>query len=138
MSTPLDEQVKTYLRGLEKIPAGHRMSLCQVCGRYAPKKGVYSASGEDALCDLCLEKYKGLAYVVCRACGKFLAFYKPGKTESGYEVRPGATLHTPWCSHCNPAEQSADIEEFKLFLDVRDGRAPASALEDGNGLEGKG
>lgn len=121
MST-LDEKVKDYVFGRTSVPDGKTMSLCQVCGQFEPKKLLVTGryEGENALCGHCIEKNKGLAYLVCEKCGKFLGFYKPGvvKLESGVRVLidPGDTLHTVWCSHCNPNEPSADIAEFRDIM----------------------
>lgn len=121
MST-LDEKVKDYVFGRTSVPDGKTMALCQVCGTFEPKKPIVTGKyvGENMLCEHCIEKNKGLAYLVCEKCGKFLGFYKPGivKLESGVRVQiePGDTLHTVWCAHCNPDEPSADIAEFRDIM----------------------
>lgn len=122
MPTSLDSEVKDYLFGRTSVPEGKKMALCQICGVFRPKKMLVTGryEGANMLCEHCIEKNKGLAYLVCEKCGKFLGFYKPGvvKLESGVmvEIEPGDTLHTPWCAHCNPNEPAADISEFKDIM----------------------
>lgn len=137
MPTTLDEQVKDYLSGRTQLPEGKHMVMCQICGKFQPKKTLYDGSGESVLCEHCLKRNEGLAYLMCRKCGKFLGFYKPGvvKLPSGVRVliEPGDTLHTSWCSHCNPNEPSADIEEFKTIMDQKNLNAPKEPLIDPTG-----
>lgn len=130
----LDSDVKDFLHGRVKVPAGQKMVMCQICGIFRPKKIVYDQSIESALCEMCLNKSRadGMAYLLCRKCGKFLGFYKPGRVrlDSGVivEIEPGDTLHTMWCSHCNPKEPTADIEEFKTIMLQKHLEAPKEAI----------
>ena len=137
MPTTLDKEAKDFLYGRTKVPEGQSMVMCQICGVFRPKKVLYDGSGESVLCDKCLSANKGLAYLMCRRCGKFLGFYKPGRVslESGVsvEIEPGDTLHTSWCSHCNPNEPSADIEEFKEIMLQKHLEAPKTGLVDATG-----
>ena len=132
----LDEQVKDYLTGRATVPEGQKAVLCQSCGVFKPKNIVYDGSIESVLCDKCLEQSKkdGLAFLMCRKCGKFLGFYKPGvvKLESGVQVlvEPGDTLHTEWCGYCNPAEPKADISEFKDIMKMKHLEAVKEAVVD--------
>lgn len=141
----LDSDVKDYLFGRQKVPEGKHLVLCQICGIFAPKKVIYDGSIESVLCDKCLERSRsdGLAYTQCRKCGRFLGFYKTGrvKLDSGVivEIEPGDTLHTLWCSYCNPAEPSADIEEFKTIMLQKHLEAPKEAIvERGKELKVEG
>lgn len=133
MSQTLDEQVKNYLSQdrLDLPGTANRLSLCQICGKLEPQGGVYTCKGEDALCPVCLKMNEGLAYVMCRKCGKFLGFYKPGivRLEAGVVVRidPGDTLHTVWCQHCNPDAGEWDIDEFRTLVLQALGNAPKEA-----------
>lgn len=132
MSQTLDEQVKNYLNSDSlKLPGGaDRLSLCQICGSLKPKGGIFTCKGEDVICPDCLKKNKGLAYLMCRKCNKFLGFYKPGmvKLEGGVIVRidPGDTLHTEWCQFCNPDAGRWDIEEFRTLVMKALGNEPRS------------
>ena len=133
----LDQDVKDYLFRRKSIPTGSHMIMCQICGMFRPKKTLYDGSGESVLCDLCINKNKGLAYLMCRKCGRFLGFYKTGRIrlDSGVvvEIEPGDTLHTAWCSYCNPSEPSADIEEFKEIMAQKHLNAPKTTLLDPTG-----
>lgn len=137
MPTSLDTQVKDYLFGRTQVPDGKRMVLCQVCGKFEPKKVVYDGSGESVICDHCLERFKGLAYLLCGKCGRFLGFYKPGKTtlDSGVmvEIEAGDTLHTAWCDHCNPDGGPADITEFRDIMLQKNLEAPKKPILDPTG-----
>lgn len=130
MSTTLDDEVKDFLNGKTKVPDGKKMALCQICGVFRPKKMLVTGryEGENMLCEHCLEKNKGLAYLVCEKCGKFLGFYKPGVValQSGVrvEIESGDTLHTMWCGHCNPNEPSAEIAEFRDIMAGKNLNAP--------------
>jgi len=132
----LDEKVKDYLTGKTVVPEGKKTVLCQVCGLFEPKSIVYDGSIESVLCDKCLNQSKrdGLAYLMCRKCGKFLGFYKPGvvKLESGVRVlvEPGDTLHTEWCGHCNPNEPRADVSEFKDIMKMKHLEAVKDSIVD--------
>jgi len=141
MPTTLDEEAKDFLYGRTKVPDGQRMVMCQICGTFRPKKVLYDGSGESVLCERCLSVNKGLAYLMCRKCGKFLGFYKPGRVrlDSGVvvEIEPGDTLHTAWCSYCNPNEPSADIEEFKEIMLQKHLEAPKTGLVDATGRKVK-
>lgn len=136
MSVSLDAEVKDYFYGRTLVPDGQKAILCQKCGVFRPKKVLYDGTGESVLCDMCLARNQGLAYLMCR-CGKFLGFYKPGRVrlDSGVivEVEAGDTLHTSWCSSCNPKEPSADIEEFKAIMDQKNLNAPRAPLLDAKG-----
>lgn len=145
MPTTIDEQIKNYLYhndGLKLPGNANRLNLCVICGNMAPKGGVYTCKGEDVICEECLKKYEGLAYLMCRACGKFHGFYKPGivKLDSGVKLRidPGDTLHFTWCWNCNPNLGKYDIEEFKTAVLQANGLAPKTIPEeDKNGMERK-
>ena len=126
----VDVEVKRLIRsGADAIPGGaNRLNLCQICGVFSPKNAVFTGKGEDVLCPMCLKRNEGLAYLMCRGCGKFLGFYKPGKVklESGVIVlvEPGDTLHTVWCHSCNPKAKSFDIDEFKTLVLQANGNLP--------------
>lgn len=140
MSTSLDTEVKEYLYGMTKIPTGKKMVLCQVCTAFRPKQMIITGryEGANVLCENCIKKYQGLAYLVCQKCGKFLGFYKPGivKLESGVrvEIEPGDTLHTMWCSFCNPNESQAEIVEFYDIMNMAHKNTPTKDV----GLNVKG
>jgi len=141
----LDTEVKDYLWGRTIVPEGQKMVMCQICGVFRPKKVLYDGSIESVLCDRCLDKSRadGMAYLLCRKCGKFLGFYKTGrvKLDSGVivEIEPGDTLHTVWCGTCNPAEETADIEEFKTIMLQKHLEAPKEAIvERGKELKVEG
>jgi hypothetical protein len=137
MPTTLDQEVKDFMSGKTQHASDQHMVMCQICGTFRPKKVLYDGSGESVLCDKCLAKNPGVAYLMCRRCGKFLGFYKPGKVrlDSGVivEIEPGDTLHTTWCSHCNPREPAADIEEFKAIMAQKNLNAPKATLLDPTG-----
>ena len=125
----LDKQVKLNLHksAEELVGKADRLNLCQICQSFVPKHQIYTGKGEDVICDSCLKKHEGLAFLMCR-CGRFLGFYKPGivHLDSGVtvQVEPGDTLHTIWCPNCNPDETNYDIEEFKTLVLQANGLLP--------------
>lgn len=141
MSQTLDEQVKNYLHQDKLVLPGDatKLSMCQFCGGLVPRGDIYTGKAQDVICEDCLKKNEGLAFVMCRKCGKVHGRYKPGmvKLQNGVVVRidPGDTLHTAWCQYCNPNEGGWDIEEFKTLVLQSLGNAPKEAPD---GLEGKG
>lgn len=132
MPTTLDEQVKNFMRsgviydkkGVKVEQAG----ACPMCGQLAARHGIYTGKAQDVLCEDCLKKTEGAAYLMCGCCGQFMGLYKPGITsEEKYEVKPGETLHLDCCPNCNPDAGKAVVVEFRDFMAQRLGNAPKEA-----------
>ena len=87
MSQTLDEQVKNYLHQDRLVLPGDatKLSMCQFCGGLVPRGDIYTGRAQDVICEDCLKKNEGLAFVMCRKCGKVHGEdYIPYMMEKGY------------------------------------------------------
>lgn len=92
--------------------------LCVVCGKKTPIVEMFTGEASQRMCEDCKRTYYDLAKIMCRKCGKFIGFMRPGVSETGYHVKRNETLHTPWCNNCNPEEAKkgqAPVEEIARF-----------------------
>lgn len=122
---------------VQRLAAGFKPTrqACIACGGDTPILEVYTGEARQRMCPRCRKEYAELAKIMCRTCGNFLGFMKSGVTEDGYYVKPDETLHTEYCSLCDPEragrEKAAPIEEFKRHAAVKRGNAMAGVIEAG-------
>lgn len=109
------------------------LQKCIVCRRECAIDSVYTGEAWQRMCPRCREEYRSLAKIVCRNCGKFLGFMKPGVTEDGYGVKPDETLHVGWCDLCagrlTRERKKSPIEEFERFAAIKRGNELAGAVD---------
>ena len=134
MPTSLDEQIKNFMKaGVITDDKGHKVDkagVCRICGKLKPNIVVYTGKAQDVLCEDCLKKCEGMAFLMCQSCGNYIGMYKPGITsEEKYEVKPGETLHLNCCPNCNPDAGKAFVVEFRDFMQRKLGNAPSDGKE---------
>ena len=64
-------------------------------------------------CDACSDDHeKHMTRLVCNKCNQIVALVEAGRTDTGFEVKPGMTLHCAECPKCTPGCTQVSILEM--------------------------
>ena len=86
---------------------------CLVCGK--PMLMPYYSGTPDQVCPECFDTYRECARLVCSVCNVVVARVKPGITDTGFYVRPRASLHIDNCAVCRPGIVTSVIFELDAW-----------------------